>query len=106
MTSRPLILSTSPSLSGCLRASLIAGVQALKQRLGKIDRLFGALEYQQVQIADAREALGIEGISASAARNFRDKARMKDVLRGAGVPCARHKLALSLEGGEEFDRSK
>lgn len=35
--------------------------------------------------------IGVEGIGESVARNFRDKARMKDVLRDAGVPCARHK---------------
>ena len=33
------------------------------------------------------------GWTPQTADNFRDKARMKDVLRAAGVPCARHRLA-------------
>jgi biotin carboxylase len=37
-----------------------------------------------------REALRIPGMAGSTARNFRDKARMKDVLAAAGLPCARH----------------
>jgi biotin carboxylase len=31
-------------------------------------------------------------MSPAAAQNFRDKSRMKDVLRAAGLPCARHRL--------------
>jgi hypothetical protein len=36
------------------------------------------------------------------ANNFRDKAQMKTVLRAAGVPCARHKLAVSAADALEF----
>jgi hypothetical protein len=39
---------------------------------------------------------------AAAARNFRDKARMKEVLHAAGVPCARHLLAESAEQALAF----
>ena len=67
----------------------------LARRHGPIDRLFSALEMLQVPMAEARERLGVPGMSAEAARNFRDKARMKDVLRAAGLPCARHGLAAS-----------
>jgi biotin carboxylase len=56
-------------------------------------RLFGAYEQAQVPIAMAREALGIPGMTSAVAANFRDKARMKDILRAAGIPCARHALA-------------
>jgi len=35
------------------------------------------------------------------ARNFRDKSRMKDVFRQAGVPCARHRLAGSADAALE-----
>jgi biotin carboxylase len=48
-----------------------------------------------VPLAQARERLGIEGMGVEAALNFRDKARMKERLRAAGVPCARHALAES-----------
>jgi biotin carboxylase len=40
-----------------------------------------------------RERLGIPGMDLATARNFRDKARMKDILRANGLPCARHHLA-------------
>jgi biotin carboxylase len=50
----------------------------------------GALEELQVPLGEVREALGIPGMSARTAANFRDKAQMKDVLSAAGVPCARH----------------
>lgn len=59
-------------------------------------RLIGTLEQLQEQIAAVRDALGISGpggaggMGLEAARNFRDKARMKEVLRAAGLPCARH----------------
>ena len=39
---------------------------------------------------------------AEQARNFRDKARMKELLRAAGLPCARHRLAASAEEGWAF----
>lgn len=68
-----------------------AGV--LSGHFGPIHRLYGAYEQLQVPLAEARELLGVEGMSAEAARNFRDKSRMKNVLREAGVPCARHRLA-------------
>lgn len=54
------------------------------------DRLLGTLEELQVPLGEVRDALGLPGLGADAARNFRDKARMKDVLAAAGLPCARH----------------
>ena len=58
---------------------------------GKTDRLLGVLEQLQEPLALVRERLQIRGMDLAEARNFRDKARMKDVLRAAGVPCARHR---------------
>ena len=63
-----------------------------------LERLFGAYEQAQVPIAEARERLGIAGLSSESTINFRDKARMKDVFHAAGIPCARHALATSMEG--------
>jgi biotin carboxylase len=77
----------------CDPAQLAAGVRALAERLGPPDRLFGAYEQLQVPLAELRERLGVPGLPVAAAVNFRDKARMKEVLRAAGVPCARHQLA-------------
>ena len=72
---------------------LVAAANALQARFGKPLNYMAALEQLQVPLAIAREALGIAGLSVDAARNFRDKARMKDVFRGAAIPCARHALA-------------
>ncbi len=71
---------------------LADAARALAKRLGPPSRYIAALEQLQVPLAVAREVLGLPGLSAEAARNFRDKSRMKDVLRAAGVPCARHAL--------------
>jgi biotin carboxylase len=76
-------------------AQITAAVRALGRHVGPVDRLAGALEQLQTPMAQARDALGIEGINAAVARNFRDKDRMKDVLRAHGVPVARSALVRS-----------
>jgi len=73
-------------------AQLLEAVGQLEVRLGRADRLIGAYEQLQVPLAEVRERRGIAGMPAEAARNFRDKARMKSLLREAGLPCARHRL--------------
>ncbi len=70
-------------------------VEGLRGQLGPVQRLIAVLEQLQVQVAQVREHLGIPGMDPVSARNFRDKAQMKTVLREAGVPCARHRLAQS-----------
>ncbi len=67
-------------------------VRGLAGQMGRVERLVGALEQLQVPLAEVREVLGIEGMDVGTAHNVRDKARMKTVLREAGVPCARHAL--------------
>ena len=70
-----------------------------------MDRLVGILEPLQEKLAAVRAALGIPGMSLEVAHNFRDKARMKELLRANDLPCARHGLAHSpaqaLAFGEE-----
>jgi biotin carboxylase len=83
---------------------LETAVRALASRHGPIYRCFGAYEQLQVPLAIVREKLGVQGLSSAAATNFRDKARMKDVLRSAGVPVARHRLIGSVEQAEAFAR--
>ena len=85
-------------------AQLEAGVRGLAGQLGSVDRLLGVLEQLQVPLAEVRDRLGIPGMGAEAARNFRDKARMKTVLRRAGIPCARHCLAESADQAIAFAR--
>jgi len=71
---------------------LVDAARHLEAPFGKAVCYLATLEQLQVPLALAREALGIGGLSSTAARNFRDKSRMKDVLMAAGVPCARHAL--------------
>ncbi|NIP96076.1 MAG: hypothetical protein GWO24_22620, partial [Akkermansiaceae bacterium] len=58
-----------------------------------MERLLGTLEELQVPLGHVRDRLGIPGMGAAVAENFRDKARMKRVLRARGLPCAQHGLA-------------
>lgn len=81
---------------------LVDAARQLESRFGRATCYIATLEQLQVPLALAREALGIDGLSSVAARNFRDKSRMKDVLRAAGVPCARHALVGDRETAESF----
>jgi len=81
---------------------LVWAARELEARHGKLHRLYGAFEHLQVPLAIVRETLGVEGMSVEAATNFRDKARMKTLLRGAGLPCARHRLAANADDAIAF----
>jgi biotin carboxylase len=79
-------------------AQLVHAAAGLSAMIGMpVHRMYGAYEQAQRSIAEAREALGVPGMASAITHNFRDKARMKDLLRGAGIPCARHALATSLD---------
>ena len=56
----------------------------------------GALEQLQIPLGAVRDRLGIEGMGEAAATRFRDKAVMKDAMRRAGLPCARHRATLGV----------
>ncbi len=81
---------------------LVKAAKALAGKLGPPIRMLGALEQLQVPLAEARDALSVQGLDSRSAQNFRDKARMKDVLNGAGVPCARHVLACNEQQAARF----
>ena len=81
---------------------IAAAVQGLSGHLGPVQRLLAVLEQLQVPLGQVREHLGIAGMDAATARNFRDKAQMKSVLRAAGVPCARYRLADSATAAAGF----
>ncbi len=76
------------------------GLQAHHGR--RVERMIAILENIQVPVAEARDFLGIPGVDAATTTNFRDKHRMKDVLRGAGVPVARHCLARAPDEARAF----
>ena len=83
-------------------AQLTHAVRELRRSIGPVDRLAGVLEELQMPMAEVRDALGIEGLSTAIARNFRDKDRMKEVLRAHGVPVARSALAMARADLEAF----
>jgi len=84
---------------------LTAAVRDLGRQLGgRVECLIGILESAQVPLAEVRERLGIRGMDKAEAERFRDKAVMKDALRAAGLPCARHRLAHSAEEALAFAR--
>lgn len=74
---------------------LVAAVARIQQAVGPVHRLIGVLEDLQVQLAVVRERLGIDGPNVRTSTCFRDKGVMKDTLRKAGLPCARHKMLTS-----------
>jgi biotin carboxylase len=72
--------------------------------VGAVDRLLGILEPLQEPLAAVREQLRIRGMDAPTARNFRDKARMKDLFGAHDLPCARHRLCATVAEAVEFAR--
>lgn len=83
-------------------SDLVDGCRLLERRYGPIHRLVGILEPLQVQLAEARELLGIAGTRPHVAELFRDKSRMKQALWAAGLPTARHRLVTTLADAESF----
>ena len=95
-------LSAHCGVKGITTSELLAGVEKVGRELGGIDRIMGMLEQIQVSLGEIRDHLGIPGMGAVAANNFRDKSVMKSVLRESGLPCARHALVTSPREGLEF----
>ena len=83
-------------------ACIRRGVERVAARFGRIHRLIGVLENLQEQVALVRAELGLPGTDPKTARLFRDKAAMKEALRAAGLPCARHALLRSAEDAKAF----
>lgn len=81
---------------------LTGAVEGLGGQIGRVERLLGILEQAQVPMAQVRERLGLPGLDVATALAFRDKAHMKDRLRAAGVPVARHRLCRSADEARAF----
>ena len=90
-------------ISDCLDADqLTTAARAFQREWGRIDRLLGFLEQMQVPLAVARDRVGIPGMGQAVARNFREKNRMKQVLRAAGLPVAPQALLGSAADARRF----
>lgn len=76
--------------------TLIKVLTEIQKSTGAIYRILGATEQLQVPMAEARKALGIEGMDIEAAMNFRDKSRMKMLFGENKIPCAKHALVHDL----------
>lgn len=77
-------------VADCLdERSVVEAGRDLSRAMGGAHRVLNMLEQCQGVAAALREALGVEGLGVEATRNFRDKDRMKAVLRAAALPVAR-----------------
>jgi formate-dependent phosphoribosylglycinamide formyltransferase (GAR transformylase) len=83
-------------------AVLVRAVDELRRRGYRVELVLGTFEELQVPLGQVRDHFQLPGMRAEAAENFRDKSRMKDVLRAHGLPCARHALVRSTEEAERF----
>ena len=81
---------------------LAGALERLAKRNGRPARILGILEPLQVELAKLREHFGVPGTDVRTAGLFRDKAMMKDALRAAGLPTARHRLLRSWEDASDF----
>jgi len=81
---------------------LIRAVTELRRRGQRVELMLGTFEELQVPLGEVRDRLGIPGMGAEVAENFRDKSRMKDLFRAHGLPCARHALVHSVEEAGAF----
>jgi len=84
--------------------ALIRVLTEVQKKTGQFHRLLGATEQLQVPLAEARKALGVDGMDIETAHNFRDKSRMKRLFEEAGIPCARHALVKNLQEALAFTK--
>lgn len=85
--------------------TLIRTLTDLQTTWGKFDRLLGATEQLQVPMAEARAALGVDGMDTQTAHHFRDKSLMKTLFDENKIPCARHGYATDYGGAMDFIRT-
>jgi biotin carboxylase len=83
---------------------IVDAARQVMARTGGAHCITGILENIQVQLAEARVALGLPGMDPDTANNFRDKGVMKSKLRAAGLPCARYARVRSNEDAWAFVR--
>ena len=99
---RRVFTDVAPVADALSTTQIVAAIQGLARRHGRPARIIGVLEPLQVQLAVAREQLEVPGTDVETADLFRDKAKMKDRLRAAGLPVARHRLVHAPEDALAF----
>ncbi len=82
--------------------TIVDAARQIMARFGGAHCIIGILENIQDQLAEARVALGLPGITPDVARRFRDKGVMKSALRAAGLPTARHARLRSKQDAWRF----
>lgn len=70
---------------------IAAGIALISKNHGPVSRVLGITEQLQVQLGELRDRFDLPGMRAAQALGFRDKTLMKDLLRDANVPVARHR---------------
>lgn len=70
---------------------IAAAIERIGATRGAVARVLGIAEQLQVQLGEIRDRFDLPGMRAEQALGFRDKTRMKERLRAAGVPVARHR---------------
>ena len=83
-------------------ADLKEGAGLLLKKHGRAHRILGINEVLMVQLAQLREHFSVEGTRVRTATLFRDKADMKDALRKAGLPVAKHALLTTEKEARAF----
>ncbi|MEM1007474.1 MAG: ATP-grasp domain-containing protein [Myxococcota bacterium] len=84
---------------------LVVACRFLQEHYGPVHRLFGFLEDLQIALGIVREHLNIEGMHEAVTRNFREKARMKELFQQNDIPCAQHCLATDTDQAVTFAQS-
>lgn len=96
-------LSGFQQVSDVFDADVLTGAaRSMRDASGNLHRLLAAVEPLQTPLAQVRERLGVEGMNAETARNFRDKNRMKQLFREAGIPCAKAQEVNTTSEAEAF----
>lgn len=85
-------------------AHIVDAARQVMARTGGAHCITGILENIQVQLAEARVALGLPGMDPETANKFRDKGVMKSALRAGGIPCARYARLRSNDDAWAFVR--
>jgi len=81
--------------------TLLRAVQEVQKKVW-VDRLEATVEAHIMAAAKVREAAGIPGTSVRTAYLCRDKPAMKEMLRRAGIPCARSARANDAQAARDF----